>query len=341
MKSMHWPLLGLARFLLALIVAGSHLASFAPKGDPTAFIAQFSGLVAVMGFLVISGYSIAASYERETHDFYFRRALRILPQYVLLVVASALLPVVFSGSLAFAGQTLPAPAYSQVVLNLCFAEGFFTGSIETNPVVWTLALEVFFYAVTPLLARCSNRTLLLLGTFGALCYVNVPAFFPIHFPTALWGINVVLLGWAWVLGFWMQRAKGSALEIAWAIGVFALTLNHAGIEKWWLFTFSLPLLALKIAPRLRPNERLARWFLFLGDISYPLYLVHFPLYLVWTRHGFETPGVVLLVGAIAVSSVLDLAYDKPVKRLIRRARDRWVTRGGLAVSRAGAPESAN
>ena len=118
----------------------------------------------------------------------------------------------------------------------------------------------------------------------------------------------------------MQRAKGGAVDATWAFGVVALTLNHAGIEPWWIFSFSLPLLALKLVPSLPFQDRVARVGLFLGDISYPLYLVHFPLYLVWTRGGFRTPGFVLLAGAVAAAAVLDLAYDKPVKRLIKSLR---------------------
>jgi len=324
---MQWPVLGLTRFFLAVVVASSHLAWYTFPEDPSRVIGTLSGLVAVLGFLVISGFSIAASYARDESEFYYRRMLRILPQYVLLTAGSAALRIMLWRS-HFASLQVPhEPTYPQLFLNLCFAQGFIADSIVTNPMVWSLSLEVFFYACTPLLARCSSRVLLGMGCVGAVSYVFTARFYTFHYPDLLWGLNVVLLGWTWILGFWAYRAKGRAIEVAWVIGLVALTLNHEGMENLWMVTWTIPLLAIKFGPRLRWRERPASLFLLLGDISYPLYLVHYPLYLAMIGFQLAGNGTQLLIWALAAATLLDRLYDRPVKRLINRLRVRLQSDG--------------
>lgn len=66
---------------------------------------------------------------------------------------------------------------------------------------------------------------------------------------------------------------------------------------------------------------------FLGDISYPLYMVHYPfiyLYYAWVKNGELTfqqslPGAIaLLVGCIALAWISLKLYDMPVRRYLTR-----------------------
>ncbi len=311
-KSAVWPVLGLARFALALIVAGCHLPSFVERGDFFAGLKNFSGLVAVMAFLVVSGFSIAASYERDREQFYFRRALRILPLYVPIVTISAVLPFFCNeGALS-----LDVPCYEQVFLNLCFTQGFIVDSLRSNPVVWTLSLEVFFYAITPVITRLSNRALLATACACAFCYVNSSWVAYVHHAGALFGVNVVLLGWCWILGFWIYRERGRSAELALAVGVVAVTLNHFYVHKWWIFSWSIPFAALALAQKIELSPRLARAGIFLGDISYPFYLSHFPLYVALDAMGAPKWGALFLGCGLVLALALDLFVDKPAKRLL-------------------------
>lgn len=63
-----WSVLALMRFALASIVAITHLSDFGPLGV-WAFIPMFGAFEAIAGFLVISGYSIGASYQKESKGF--------------------------------------------------------------------------------------------------------------------------------------------------------------------------------------------------------------------------------------------------------------------------------
>jgi peptidoglycan/LPS O-acetylase OafA/YrhL len=83
-------------------------------GNPGIYrqINDLTGGAAVVRFLLISGYSIAASYKRDQTRFYARRLWRIAPLY--LAVLPACLPIAFAyhGRLMPGGQqvTHPHPA---------------------------------------------------------------------------------------------------------------------------------------------------------------------------------------------------------------------------------------
>lgn len=86
-----WAILAGLRFLLALIVVGVHLARFANPNSLICRMAHLGGFTAVIGFLVVSGISMAASVERRPQGFLGRRVLRIYPLYLAAVLAPLLL----------------------------------------------------------------------------------------------------------------------------------------------------------------------------------------------------------------------------------------------------------
>ena len=64
---------------------------------------------------------------------------------------------------------------------------------------------------------------------------------------------------------------------------------------------------------------------FWGDISYPLYLVHYPfiyLYYAWVKHnnltfGESLPGALaLLVGSVVLAYLSLKLYDEPVRKYL-------------------------
>src|SRR6516225_10531904 len=87
-----WQGLALLRFFLAWVVLSGHLQVFATRPAPwVGVFAEFDGKAAVIGFLLVSGYSIAASLERSGRGFYRRRFLRIYPPYLAALVFAAVL----------------------------------------------------------------------------------------------------------------------------------------------------------------------------------------------------------------------------------------------------------
>lgn len=263
-----WPALAALRFVLAVVVMVSHLSWFAP-GLPDG-----GALAAVLGFLVVSGYSIAASLEREPAGFYRRRLRRILPVY-LAACALSLLPVALGPVVDATGYVWAVPAPAEVVCNLVFLQGFACGPLTSNPVVWSLSVEAACYAAAPFLRR---------WTAAALALVSLAAFLlippePVYYSRMTGGGALVLLAWAWLAGFLLWRA---------------------GLR------FTLPV------PR-----RLCLW---LGDVSYPLYLVHIPAYLGLWALGVRAP-VLLAAGALALA-VLAQAVERKARAAAERGRAR-------------------
>lgn len=69
LESSTWLTLSLLRFGLALIVAAGHIKLFYPftlsATDPIRALASLNGQAAVVGFLLVSGFSIAHSISTE------------------------------------------------------------------------------------------------------------------------------------------------------------------------------------------------------------------------------------------------------------------------------------
>jgi peptidoglycan/LPS O-acetylase OafA/YrhL len=322
MKPMLWPMLGAVRFYLALAVAASHLDPFCPGNRLERWFDDMGGLAAVLGFLIISGFSIAASEAKQPEGFYRRRLLRIMPLYVLALVASYACVRGFGGAVrATNGEVFVAPTGAEWAKNLFFLQGFVTSSLKTNPVIWTLSVEVFFYVLAPVLARLSQPALAAIG-LGALALFL--AALPFHLPSFAelrGGAAAALLGWAWLAGFIAFRQKD---RLKAALAVLAITLaaldNYAGfLAVHWSLSIVLVCAAIGFGGRLKAPPAVAAICTRLGDASYPLYLFHLPVYLTMSGWGLKRPALVFLGAAVAAAVALDRLLDQPLKRLIRRA----------------------
>jgi hypothetical protein len=106
-----WSILAGVRFLLASIVAFNHLAEYVSLGH-FRFIPMFGAFEAILGFLLISGYSIASSYVQQPRGFLYRRAKRIYPVYLVAIAATIVVTLtVGHGEL----PTLPALAVNALL----------------------------------------------------------------------------------------------------------------------------------------------------------------------------------------------------------------------------------
>jgi peptidoglycan/LPS O-acetylase OafA/YrhL len=305
-QTMLWPALGGVRFFLAMIVVATHSHDFRViGGEWRTFLDDMSAFAAVIGFLVISGYSIAASHAKEPQNYYFRRCLRILPLYFLAIAFASVCILPLGG--------IPTD-WSNAAGNLIFLQGIICKPLRTNEVVWTLSIEVFYYLLAPLLARLSTAVLGTVMAAGAVVFVLADQTNP-PYPHLQHGSAIAVLAWSWLLGFVafrLKRAYVAGAVIA-AVAGIALGLSQSVTGKDWFVIVAVVAMGIGFGARLNAPTWVSRSFSFLGDLSYPLYLFHYPFFL--TYHGFRTPvDATLLIGAVITFAImLDRYYDKPIK----------------------------
>jgi peptidoglycan/LPS O-acetylase OafA/YrhL len=271
-----WESLALLRFFLAWIVLSGHLTSFTDqKGWPDIF-ALFDGKAAVIGFLLVSGYSIGASLNRESDGFYRRRFLRIYPLYFSAVVFSVALEAWMGGHVRLPEVRLDSLGWLTAAGNLLFLQTFVVKPVALDQAVWSLAIEVFYYALAPLFARMGRNSLLAIISISFVCYA-----LPKH---SDWGLGYLVLSkfnaanyaWCWLIGFLLWRDR-SPLIIAFAlVGVPQMIFGNNTPGPLAVATFILTLMLLIFADKITMPTRLKFLATYLGDLSYPLYLFHIP-----------------------------------------------------------------
>ena len=117
-----------------------------------------TGYLYVDLMLVLSGFLTylpwAAGKARPAGEFYLRRALRILPSYCFALTVMVLMNVAAPDFKDPRGLALDLLAHLGFVHNLW---GFSYNASRLNVVLWTLAVEVQFYAILPALAPVFKR----------------------------------------------------------------------------------------------------------------------------------------------------------------------------------------
>jgi peptidoglycan/LPS O-acetylase OafA/YrhL len=156
----------LIRLILAAIVLLVHsyqLSQF-PRLE---FLEKFlSSEIAVKAFFVISGFLIFMSYERSNslRSYIKKRATRIYPAYVAIIILCAI--GLFLISTKNASDYFTYAWLKYVFSNLIFLNSLqpsLPGVFEHNHLqaingaLWTIKIEVMFYATVPLLVLCMRR----------------------------------------------------------------------------------------------------------------------------------------------------------------------------------------
>ncbi len=306
------------------------------------------GFVGVDVFFVISGFLITGIIKRAVDDhsfslvdFYARRLRRILPALLVVLVAS--LAVGYLCWLSDEWQVLGQHTFAGALFhaNIALADvpygNYFVALSQTTPLLhlWSLGVEEQFYLVWPLLFAALVRwtrwplvglIAMLLASFAvSLFWLPKEPMDAYYLPQArLWEL---LIGAALVL--WQRPLGRLSSEVASLVGLAlivgaTMVINPAmPFPGWWAW---LPTAgtALVIAGgaqasinRVVLSSRPVVW---VGLISYPLYLWHWPV-LVFGRAIWNdarlVPGTTLLV---LVSVVLAALTYRFIERHVRHGR---------------------
>jgi peptidoglycan/LPS O-acetylase OafA/YrhL len=311
------------------------------------------GFVGVDVFFVISGFLISGIMFNALHagtfsftDFYARRIKRIFPALTLVLLVSFAFAwfVLFDDELKQLGNhTLRAVAF---LSNFTFwrETGYFDSAAETKPLLhlWSLGVEEQFYIVWPLIIWALWR-------FKAWCWQIMAALtlasltwnvyqsqhdlaHDFYSPfTRFWELSFgALLAYRQATlpsqnnladGVWLRTA-----EVRSAVGAVLLVASVSWIDAdkrfpgvWALFPVLGAVLLISGEGKTWVGHTLFgnRWVVWLGAISYPVYLWHWPIFSYARIVEGGTPSVVFRLAAVFGSIVLAWLTFKWVEKPIR------------------------
>ncbi|PWW64709.1 acyltransferase family protein [Actinokineospora spheciospongiae] len=361
MSGTRLPSLTGLRFAAALAVFAFHAAIEGVFADPglgagLGSAVSRAGFFGVEFFFVLSGFVLTWNHRPgRARSFWWRRARKVYPNHVVTWVAAVVL-------MAVAGQAVVG---WQVLPNLLLVHAWVPVPevlSSANIVAWSLACEVVFYLLFPLLHRVVagvRRLWWWVGGAVALIFL-LPVVALVFLPGdpvvatpggpvpfhAVWFVYLFPLARVpeFVLGMLVARLVRDGRWTPPSLGVSALLAGLA-----YLAAFTVPYLWSKVAVgavplalviasaavadlRGSPSPLRSRAFVWLGEVSFAFYLVH-RLVLV-TGHSLlgggawgVLGGVAFLVGALGVSLLLSWALYTGVERPLTR---RVVTNGEKA-----------
>jgi len=325
-ENSEWAALGGLRFVLACIVFFTHARAFVVLPAPLAHIADMGAFAAVLGFFVVSGYSIAASLSREKAHFYERRLSRIYPIYFVCMVLSCVPFLMYGPVVQMAGGSVEAPkSVWPIIGNFFFLGGIGVSAMPTNAVVWSLVIEVVYYLFAPLFNAMRTRLLIALVAISCFAYWFHGAFGVPGFNTGLNGsYGAVALAWAWLFGFLIHRCFNNRLLLPCCLIIGCVLLgrfDEYGAARFSSAVFVTSVLVVGAAHGVLLPRRMGRILEYLGELSYPLYLCHFPILLMLyggqTAVSWIAAVAAVLSGAIVLLHIVDFPYRAYARRRLQ------------------------
>ena len=320
------------------------------------------GYLAVDFFFLLSGFVIGFAYDDRwskmtVTGFFKRRLLRLLPMVVMGMVIGALCFYFQDGALWPKIQEVPVWK-----MLLVMVIGFtlipvpssmdIRGWQEMHPLDgpgWSLFFEYIaniFYGL--FVKNWSKKTLAVLVILSAVALVHL----------AVTNVNGDVIG-GWSLEFQQLRIGFTRMMYPFFAGLLLsrmgklIKVNRAflwcsliiiivlaiprigGTTHVWMnglydslsIIFIFPLIVLMGAGGLVSGAKATKFCKFLGEISYPLYITHYPLIYIYTawvydkkitlQHGYPI-GLLVLVSSIAVAYACLKFYDEPVRAWLKK-----------------------
>ena len=322
------PSLTSLRAFAALGVFLFHLGAY---GLP--YNAHRAGYVGVAFFFVLSGFVLTWNVHGpvDLRRFWVRRVARIYPAHIAIWLVILVLPV-----------TTGVISLGQALTNLTLVQAWIPSerfAYSMNGVTWSLACEVFFYLLFPLLVAVARRTRtrVLWAAAGTLFLVSGVVVVTIAqtMPGETWAafaeVNPLVHLNEFVLGIVAALSVRRGHRLPWQVVAATLLVCVGGAvlmhEKPALNVWATPvfvvLIVLVVQIELRRDFWLGhRWLVYAGTVSFAFYLVHQRV-IVWCDRAVGD-GYLSAAIALPVSAVLAVALhhliEKPAHRVIVR---RW------------------
>jgi peptidoglycan/LPS O-acetylase OafA/YrhL len=279
-------------------------------------------------FFIISGFVILMTIEQKktVRAFAVARMIRLMPSFLAaLLLATGLLTL-------WPMPPLNAPTAPQFVANLTMAPSLF-GQREIDLPYWTLTYELVFYVYLAVILHFGLlRSIEWLGLLSLAinCILLMTVDVELHRRSSI--VLMVHYTNFFLIGICLYRLyAGTARPVTYlALGCAIAATALGGGERafyasGWVY---LPLTAAFAALVWFATSRHGKWLawpplLFLGRVSYPLYLVHgvvgFAIIRLCAELGWSTLGGVLAAVTVSVSMAVLVHYlvEVPGSRLSR------------------------
>lgn len=310
------------------------------------------GFVGVDVFFVISGYLISsiimkgvASGTFSFYDFYMRRVRRIFPALMLVLAATFV-----AGWIVMMGDEFKALS-KHIIAGIGFVQnlvlyteaGYFDASAETKPLMhlWSLGVEEQFYLVFPVILIVLHR--LKVSLLPALLVMAVISFVLSILKIADTPAGVFFLPqyrfWELLFGSFLAYASvhgrnhnvssqsGLVRNAASVSGLLLIAIAVVMIDKnrqfpgYWAL---LPVVGSALIIYAGPNAWINKYVLaskpmvFIGLISYPLYLWHWPLFSFAYIYFSGPPTVAVQLAMVGAAFLLSYLTYRLVELPLRQ-----------------------
>lgn len=357
----HYPILDGLRGVAAIIVVTFHLAE--PLGTSHLDILVNHGYLAVDFFFLLSGFVIGYAYDDRwktmtVGGFLKRRVERLQPMVILGMTLGAI-------GFYFTDSTIwpdihNVPLWKMLVVMLI---GYtilpiplsmdIRGWQEMHPlnsVGWSLFFEYIaniLYAIG--IRKFSNKALGILVLIAAVALAHLAITSPNGDLSGGWTLNCehMCIGitrtiYPFFAGLLLsriakpKRIKNAFLWCSLLVVIILYMPRIGGADHLWMngiyesvcIIFIFPLIVYIGASGVLHSQREQRICKFLGDISYPLYLVHYPIvyfYVAWINDNKGTTlaqawpyALLILTGSIVLAYASLKCYDEPVRKWLRK-----------------------
>ena len=336
------------RFLLALFVITYHFGLHLPFAQHPWLRDFFNqGAVAVSFFFFLSGFVLSYKYNNQVNfiSFYWKRIVRLYPLYVVTFL------IVFISVYLLQGKT-HEPIYA--IANFLGLHAWIPGyALELNFPSWSLSVEFFFYATFPAILWLFQKikwqlfsllmlTVWLIGLAQHIYFVEVLydperyflGQFILYFP--LFHLTTFLSGfYGGKLIHQLSHKNYSSiiytLLASFGVVLFFLVLATDNWIKIYAHNGALVPIFLMICVGLALDKTLfprligTKPFIFLGDISYSMYMWQFPVFL-WVTYFLEikefsqSQFLIFLIILITISALSFKWIEEPIRKRISKKK---------------------
>ncbi|MFJ9534502.1 acyltransferase family protein [Herbaspirillum sp. NPDC101396] len=326
--------LGTLRLLLAFGVVASHTHGYIFSRYPD------TGIIAVVTFFFISGYLIPAAFQTHytngsvlirIRNYLVNRLLRIYPIY-WIAGTLALAVIILKGQTANYDLSIKSLVQNALLLGLN-QETLWHNDTKLIGPAWTLDIEMQFYLLTPMLVLLRQQ--LPRFFFWLVCGVSFAGVVLLIKPVGSSSIDRSIFPYFifFCLGMLAyeqrKRIPGFVRSCTWRVllitfGLAAMFVASRPEQTQWLLASLMLLLTLPLLPQ--PSSRKDRY---LGDLSYPVFVLHSPLIIlnIWGQHSFFTT-LFLNIGTTTIAAVL---LHPLVSRYIEKVRSGNKDRSASAI----------